>query len=135
MLSNDIMPFQVENAFASVQGLSKRKMGVVSSVTTAFGKPATSETVLVLPYQPELWNICNGVAADDTKRKTITNNTTTSCFVVIKGPLSIKLISSLRSKTACQDRDLQKTSRISALLITSTTTALSKAIINIAIAT
>lgn len=134
MLSNDIMPFQVENAFASVQGLSKRKMGVVSSVTTAFGKPATSETVLVLPYQPELWNICNGVAADDTKRKTITNNTT-SCFVVIKGPLSIKLISSLRSKTACQDRDLQKTSRISALLITSTTTALSKAIINIAIAT
>ena len=67
-------------------------MRVVSSVTTAFGKPATSETVLVLPYQPELWNICNGVAAGDTKRKTITNNTTTSCFVVIKGPLSIRFV-------------------------------------------
>lgn len=129
------MPFQGENAFASVQGLSKRKMGVVSSVATVFGQPAPSETVPILPYQPELWSICSGVAAGATKRKTITNNTTTSCFVVIKGPLNIKFISLLGSKTACQDRDLQKIPRISALLITSTTTALSKATINIAIAT
>ena len=69
MLSNDIMPFQMENVSAPVQGQSKGKTKVVPSVTTVVGKPATSEIVPVLPHRPESQSICNGVTAGGTKKE------------------------------------------------------------------
>lgn len=83
-LSNGIMPFQVEDVFASVQRQTMReekKTGVVPSAHSCFWQACYRWDCTSLTYWPEPQSVCNGVTAGGTNRKATTNNTTLPCFL------------------------------------------------------